>query len=269
VSLAAVVVVPARNEERHIEACLLALGAQTLRPGRFATIVVLDACHDATALVAARTARAVGLPLRCLTGPGAGSGPARRLGMDAACAQLLRAGRPTGLIASTDADTRPAPDWLERQLAQIDSGVEVVAGLIELDDAEAAQLPAHVLAQRDHQAGIRLERVQRNDPGAAHHHFAGASLGVTARAYRRVGGLPDVPDLEDASFLRRLVDHGVAVRRAADVRVRTSARIDGPARRGLSTDLAAAVRAGVADADRSIACGAPGVGAGDAGTALR
>ena len=38
-----------------------------------------------------------------------GPGPARRIGMDAACARLLALGRPDGLIACTDADSRPAP----------------------------------------------------------------------------------------------------------------------------------------------------------------
>ena len=44
--------------------------------------------------------------------------------------------------------------------------------------------------------------------------------------------------LEDAAFAERLADAGVPVLRARDVRVRTSARTDGRAARGLSVDLA-------------------------------
>jgi hypothetical protein len=75
------------------------------------------------------------------------------------------------------------------------------------------------------------------DPAAGHHHFAGASLGITAGAYRAVGGLEPLPALEDAAFAERLDRHGVVIVRARDVRVRTSARPNGRAARGLSIDL--------------------------------
>ena len=61
---------------------------------------------------------------------------------------------------------------------------------------------------------------------------------MTAETYRRVGGLDGWAALEDQAFGVKLARHGVPVVRAADVRVRTSARTDGRARRGLSVDLA-------------------------------
>lgn len=236
----AIVVIPARDEESHIQRCLRALAAQTAGTAAFEVIVVLDGCSDRTGELAARTAAELELALSLLEGPGRGSGAARGLGMDAACDRLHALGRPLGLIVSTDADTRPAPDWLARQLSHRDHGAAVIAGRIELDPAEAEALPAALRAQRERDAAARLRLVRREDPDAAHHHFAGASLSITAEAYRAVGGLEPLQALEDEAFAVRLAAHGVPILRAPDVRVTTSARLSGRAQRGLSVDLAVA-----------------------------
>jgi glucosyl-3-phosphoglycerate synthase len=233
----AVVVIPARDEERRIGGCLEALANQTASRDEFETLVVLDACRDDTARVVDEVSAALGLTVRTLAGPGSGAGAARQVGMDAACDRLLELGCPDGLIACTDADSLPAPDWLERQLAHVAAGARAIAGLIELDGDEAAELPATVLNRRDRDASARLGRVRRVEPEAGHHHFAGASLGVTADTYRAVGGIEPLVALEDAGFAVRLTQHGVPILRASDVKVRTSARADGRAVRGLSVDL--------------------------------
>jgi glucosyl-3-phosphoglycerate synthase len=238
VELTSVVVIPARDEQHQIEACLGALAAQTVRVESFETIVVLDDCVDETQRVAVDTADRLGLRLRLLIGPGTGSGPARKIGMDAAAKRLLEVGRDDGLIACTDADSQPAPDWLARQLDHVRRGERVIAGLIELDESSAAGLPADVLRRRERDAAARLARVRERDPTSAHHHFAGASLGVTAAVYRDVGGLEPVAALEDAAFEARLRAHRVGILRAGDVQVRTSARSSGRAQRGLAVDIA-------------------------------
>src|ERR1700745_580881 len=135
--LDAVVVIPARDEEERIGACLRALARQTIAPPAVETIVVLDACGDRTAEVVAAVSGAVGLPVTIVDGPGTGAGPAGKAGMDLACERLFAAGRPTGLISCTDADSRPAPDWLERQLAHVAAGARAIARVIELDEDEA------------------------------------------------------------------------------------------------------------------------------------
>ncbi len=236
--LAAIVVVPARDEQRRIGGCLEALAAQQLPGGeRFAIVVVLDGCRDETGRVATRVAAALALDVQLLDGPGRGSGPARRVGMEAAASRLLAAGRPDGLIASTDADTRPQPDWLARQLAHVRDGAAAIGGLVELDARELAALPNGVAHRRAAQASVRLAQVRTREPLAEHHHFAGASIGVTAQTYRAVGGLEPLHALEDEAFATRLRAHGVAIARPADVRVRTSARSSGRAARGLALDL--------------------------------
>ena len=236
--LAAVVVIPARDEEDHIAGCLEALAAQTVVPGSFETVLVLDGCTDETDRAARDAARALGLQLTLIEGPAVGAGAARRAGMEAAATRLVELGCDHGLIACTDADSRPAPDWLARQLAHLADGAVAIAGMIELDDEE--QLAPGVRRRRQRDAEARLARVRELDPDAAHHHFAGASLAVTAAVYRKVGGLEPLASLEDAAFETRLRDHGIPVKRAGDVRVRTSARLHGRAGRGLAVDIAVA-----------------------------
>jgi glucosyl-3-phosphoglycerate synthase len=235
--LVTVVVVPARDEQDQIGSCLHALAAQTIDRHMFETILVADRCQDRTEHVARETAERLGLSLTILQGPGRGSGPARGLGMDAAAERLRSLGVPRGLIATTDADSEPAPDWLERQLAHLERGADVIAGAIELA-TEGAELPVAVLDRRRRDAAARMAEVVAIDPDAAHHHFAGASLGVSADVYRRVGGIDATPALEDEAFAGTLAFHKIPILRPADVRVRTAVRTDGRAARGLSVDLA-------------------------------
>jgi glucosyl-3-phosphoglycerate synthase len=236
------VVVPARDEEKLIGACLDALAAQRgVEPGAWEVIVVLDACRDDTrGEVQRAAARHPALTLTELEGPGQGSGSARRVGMDAACERLA----PDGLIASTDADSRVAPDWVAAQLAAVARGVRAIGGRIELFPDDGERLGLHVLADRAARQSARHQAVMR-DPGppgstAEHWQFSGASLAVTAEVYRQVGGIAPHASLEDEAFERALIARGVPIERSLAVRVHTSGRLDGRAARGLSADLAAA-----------------------------
>ncbi len=237
-SLRAAVVVPARDEEERIGACLDSLAAQDgMRPEEYEVIVVLDSCEDGTeAALAAASARWPELALRTVAGPGEGAGPARAIGMDVACARLESVGAEPGLLASTDADSVVAPDWLRSQLAAIEAGAEAVGGEISLDPDEAAALPAAVLAGRAGELGERLRAAARRGP-AEHPHFSGASLGVTTSAYRRVGGMRRLAALEDQELEDRLAAAGVVIHRPRAVRVTTAARTSGRAERGLARDL--------------------------------
>lgn len=236
--VSAVVVIPARDEVHHIADCLQALAGQTVGVRAFEIVLVADACRDGTETEARRAAETLGLSLTVIQGPGRGPGPARRLGMERAADRLFELDRLDGLIATTDADSTPASDWLERQLAHLAAGVEVVAGMIKLAPSEEALLPAGVRRRRSGNAERRLAALRSIEPEAGHHHFAGASIGITAAAYRRSGGLEPLAVLEDAAFARRLREQGVSMLRAPDVRVYTSARVHGRATQGLSVDLA-------------------------------
>ncbi len=243
--LLACVVVPARDEEDLVGACLEALARQSgVDPASYEVLLVLDACADDTrGRALAVSAAHPQLRLRLRDGPGDGPGPARRLGMDLACARLVALDRPGGLIASTDADSVVASDWLRAQLDAVGGGARAIGGRIELDAAEAATLSPAVLHRRARNAEARHLRVLAQ-PGAGrreHWQFSGASLGITAETYARVGGLaPHASALEDEALEHTLGVHGVPIERPLSVRVTTSARLGGRARRGLARDLALA-----------------------------
>ncbi len=228
----AVVIVPAFDEEATIGACLQGLAAQKgLSPDDFAVIVVLNRCTDDTRGAALRAAGPLNLTL--LDGPGGGPGPARRLGMDTAAAWLP----PEGLIASTDADSVVASDWLSHQLEAVAAGADAVGGYVEL---AANDLHPFVLAHREARAAERLALVHAHTPDAEHHHFAGASMSLTTAAYLRLGGIEPLATLEDEALERALRAHGLRIDRLRSVRVRTSARLQGRAAAGLAHDLAQA-----------------------------
>jgi glucosyl-3-phosphoglycerate synthase len=244
-TLRAVVVIPARDEGERIGACLDALASQRGVPSKhYEAIVVLDGCTDDTAERVEEGARQMPhlrLHAIAIASP-RGVGATRRLGMDLACERLLALGRDDGLIASTDADSVVAGDWLATQLELAGEGAQAIGGLILLDGDEAQALDPRALEARSHAAGGRLRRVRASGAAAPieHHQFSGASLALTAGAYARCGGLPVRPALEDEALERALVAQGVAIHRSRRVRVRTSARTDGRAPRGLASDLARA-----------------------------
>jgi glycosyltransferase involved in cell wall biosynthesis len=237
--LRAIVVVPARDEEARIGACLDALATQLeIEPAAYEVIVVLDACSDGTenALEGARL-RWPDLGLSTMTGPGRGAGPARAVGMDVACARLESVGAGDLLLATTDADSVVAPDWIARQLEAVAAGAEAIGGEILLDAGEAERLPEGIVRRREADLIERTRLAQGRGP-AEHAHFSGASLGVTPRAYRQAGGMGWLVALEDQELEDRLAAARVKIHRLRPVKVVTSARTDGRAERGLGLDLA-------------------------------
>lgn len=238
--LRASIVVPARNEEALIQACLLALADQSDVPkDRYEVLLVLDNCTDATKRRAkdAQASRPH-LSMHLLEGPGKGSGFARRVGMDEAYRRLLSVGRPGGLIASTDADTTVASDWLSSQLAAVEAGARAIGGRIDL--AEDGSLPPRVRSWHANHSRARY-RALLEDPDrkgrAEHWQFSGASLSLTAEAYREVGGLEPLTALEDEHLEKVLRGRGIPIERLLSVRATTSSRLRGRAERGLSYDL--------------------------------
>jgi glucosyl-3-phosphoglycerate synthase len=238
------VVVPARDEEALIVACLRSLTEQAgISPEEYEVLLVLDRCKDETEARSRRFAEQnPSLNLHFLDGPGIGAGHARRLGMEAACERLLGLDRPDGLISSTDADTIVAADWLSAQLRAASRGARAIGGRIEL--ARDSSLAEGVFAwhaargRRRHEALLAAGRPETVE----HWQFSGASLALTATVYREVGGLEPRAALEDEQLERVLRRHGVPIERLLSVRVTTSPRLIGRADQGLARDLAAAAR---------------------------
>ena len=237
------VVVPARNEEALISACLEALaGQQGISPDEYEVILVLDGCTDSTEARARKVSGSFHeLRLHFLEGPGKGAGQARHVGMETACARLLELGKPLGLIASTDADTRVEPDWLAAQLELAVRGSQAIGGRIQLDGADG--LTKRVADWHSEQGRARHRHLLADSEEgrqAEHWQFSGASMALTAAVYRQIGGLEPRAALEDENLERTLRQTGIPIDRPLSVRVKTSARLVGRASRGLARDLAVA-----------------------------
>jgi glucosyl-3-phosphoglycerate synthase len=243
-SLEASVVLPAKDEESLIFRCLEALANQRgVSRESYEVLLVLDRCSDATEERAREVAEAhPEFRLRFLSGPGRGVGHARRAGMEAAYGRLTKVGRSGGLIASTDADSVVAPDWVAAQISLAGEGAKAIGGRIELEDG-GRFLPENVLAWYERQSRSRYRRVlssSASEKVPEHWQFSGASLSLTAETYRKIGGLPPQADLEDEYLERTLEENGVEITRTSSVKVTTSARTLGRASRGLAQSLSVA-----------------------------
>jgi glycosyltransferase involved in cell wall biosynthesis len=112
------VVVPARNAAGTIAATLAALAAQDLSEP-YEVVVVDDGSDDDTGAVAEGSPG----PVRVVRVTGDGPGPARNAGASSSRGAVL---------AFTDADCVPSPDWLRRGLAAM-GDADLVQGRVEPD----------------------------------------------------------------------------------------------------------------------------------------
>jgi hypothetical protein len=261
----ACIIVPARNEQEQLAATLAALSRQTGCDGRpldrhsYEVIVLANNCSDATAAIARRWAsQTAGAPVHVLehTLPAAFAhiGWVRKLLMDEARRRLLAIGRPDGVIASTDADTRVAPTWLAHTLAEVAGGADAVAGLIlTLRSERAAVAPGLRLRLLHVMLYCRLmDKIasyldpEPYDPWPRHGQHFGASFAVTAAAYQRAGGLHPLPCGEDVALVQALRRSGARIRHSPGVRVytslRTSSRTSGGMASWLNTQVAMVAR---------------------------
>lgn len=259
------VTIPVHNEEADIANTLAALAAQVdgqgrpLDPARYEVLLLANNCTDRTGdRVREFAARHPALRLHLieilLAAPHAHVGTARRLVMDEACRRLESLGKRRAVIAATDGDTRVRPNWVAANLAEIAAGADAVGGRILAGAEEIAALPSgtrvyYRLDTKYRTLRAAYESILNPDPAnpwPRHHHCFGASLAVTVEAYRRAGGLPVVPCLEDMAFTDVLERQEARVRQATAVNVSTSLRVSGRVDVGLSGTLSEWTRAAAA-----------------------
>jgi len=254
-ALQACVIIPAKDEAANLPATLAALAAQTtlsgqaLPSGMIEVLVLANNCLDRTAATVRQAARRhPNLVLHVaevqLPHPQAHVGRARRLLLDEAAQRLESTIGPTGVLLSTDADTLAASTWLAATLHEMELGAEAVGGRILTQTAATTErCPVRRTQLSDAAYRVLLRQLEDQlDPCAAdrwpcHHQHYGASLALTVRAYRRVGGLPAVPFLEDEALWQLLVQQDLPVRHSPHVQVYTSARRCGRVEVGLSWQL--------------------------------
>ena len=121
-------VVPARNEEEVIGACLAALSAQRYPADRLEVVVVDDGSTDGTADVVSHWAeRDSRIRLVRAPDPPPGVAPKKH------AVEMGIAASRGEVIVTTDADCVPGPGWVAGLMSHMTPGVGVVVGLTEYD----------------------------------------------------------------------------------------------------------------------------------------
>ncbi|WP_072804826.1 glycosyltransferase [Rhodococcoides yunnanense] len=214
-----VVVVPVHNEEDLLRGCLDALDVSRNHVGPLdvRTIVVLDACSDASESIAVRWASSS-------EGRSVVTVDRQNVGAARAAGFLATVAVPGTWFATTDADSVTRPDWLSSQIAHARRGAAAVAGTVRVDLDSA---PAGIAAA--YRSGYR------NQPG--HRHVHGANLGIHADAYWSVGGFASLTTGEDVDLVRKLEKAGAPIVYACDSPVSTSNRMHGRAPDGFAGHL--------------------------------
>ncbi|MEW1836289.1 glycosyltransferase [Microbacterium sp. NPDC079995] len=210
---AVAIVVPVHNEAELLDDCLAALTAaiehtrRTHRGVQISTVVVLDACADASARIARSW------PVRTIDIDARNVGTARRLGVAAAVAEL---GSPPAdvWISTTDGDSVVPVTWLSHQLDLRAAGADVVLGTVRPDFADLT------LEHAEHW----LHTHPRGRPAGNVH---GANLGLRAGVYLAAGGFADLEQHEDVALVRAARAQGARAVATDENEVVTSGRFLG------------------------------------------
>jgi hypothetical protein len=239
----AVVAIPVRDEADRIGACLHALDHQRHRPNR--VTLLLNNCSDATETIARRMASSLRFQLEVINTDlppnKIGAGHARRLAMETAATRAFL----DDVLLTTDADTIVPPEWVTRNLDAIAAGAEVVCGRAMIDPFEALSIPQHLHADDalERRLVSLLDQLawhldpEPHDPLPRHTEASGASIGVTVRAYRCAGGIPDIASGEDRAFVRALWMMDARIRHDPAIYVTVSGRTIGRARNGMADTM--------------------------------
>jgi len=159
------VVVPTHRRPEQLARCLAALAAQLPPPGGFEVVVVADGEPAPPAAVPP------GLDVRLLHQPQAGPAAARNRGARAARGRLL---------AFTDDDCRPRPDWLNALVARLHDRPDALVGG-RVVNAVAGSLPAAA-------AQLTVDAVYAHSAGGPGAFFTTNNAGMAADAFAALGG---------------------------------------------------------------------------------
>lgn len=219
------VVIPAFNEERGIEATLEAVAAQ--HDTDFAVVVVDNTSTDRTVEIVEKFAARYPVPrIEVITEAQKGTGAAADTGMRYAIAQGAT------LLARTDADCLPAPDWTARIRAGFDSGLRLVSGqLVPRTDEGVSWLDRTIIrVALELASAFGKVRSGNRDPRYLGPYVMtpGCNMAITAELYVAAGGFPRTA-IEDLHEDRALVN---AVRTiTTDYGLRRDVRVHGSNRR--------------------------------------
>jgi hypothetical protein len=237
------VCVPARDEAERFPVLLDALAGQTWPAPIMVAIAVNNTSDDSLAVIEAAGRRHAGrlvLHVREATfaPEKAHAGSARRLAMDSGLDLLSALNH--GVLVSTDADTRPPPEWLTNIARALARGADIVGGRIEIEESEP--LPAEVRRLRAawdrywHDVRATEDAIDPLpwDPAPRHGDHTGASLAITTALYRACGGVPLLRTGEDRALVNAALALGGRLSHPTDVFTRVSPRRDGRAEGGMA-----------------------------------
>ncbi len=197
------VIIPVLDDQPRLDRCLAALAAQSYPGDRF-EVVVVDNGSDPPIQVPPGRARVV-------VDPRPGSYAARNTGVQAARGTVL---------AFTDADCLPEPEWLERGVARLRAVPRcgLVGGAIELFPRDQDRPTAAELCEL--MTGFPQQRfVERDRFGAT------ANVFTTREVVDQVGGFdPSLMSAGDVDFGTRVHAAGYRIVYGPDARVRHPAR---------------------------------------------
>ncbi|WP_225206443.1 glycosyltransferase family 2 protein [Novosphingobium huizhouense] len=198
------VIVPHYNDLDGLDRCLAALSRQTL-PRDDYEIVVAD---NDSPVPAAELKRVIADRARLVTAYERGAGPARNTGVQASEAPLL---------AFTDADCIPEPDWLEAGLRGLDR-LDVVGGRVRVATTPGRELTGaegfELVFAFDNRAYVETKGFT-----VTANMFCRRATFDTVGAFRN--GVP-----EDADWGHRAVRHGFSIGYVAEACVWHPARAD-------------------------------------------
>ncbi|WP_242076978.1 glycosyltransferase family 2 protein [Brevundimonas diminuta] len=225
---------------------LAALAAQDL-PGRISVALCINNSTDGSLPQAQAAADRwkdrldIVVDLQTFPDHRAHAGAARRAAMSIGLEHL--GDRSNGVLISTDADTRPPPNWLSANLAAIASGADLVGGRLVLDEAESISSDVAVLRRLWDAYWHEVRAIEDeidpspHDPAPRHGDHTGASLAITAVAYLSAGGVPEQPAGEDLALVIAAQAQGARLVHPLAVWTRVSARTTGRAVGGMAEDM--------------------------------
>ncbi|MGA8854398.1 MAG: glycosyltransferase [Christiangramia sp.] len=242
-----VVTVPAKNEAKTIWKTLSALASQYLpeapQPFKvFEVLVLCNHCNDDTRdLCILFQEIHPDFPLYVFEtqDPFINTvGAARRVLMDIAAGRLPD----YGFIITTDADTVPDKNWLHAILNTINDRADLICGIIKPAlkglNAKAANQLLQTRSYLDLVARLESELYpQKEDPWPRHSHNSGPNMAIRNLVYKKIGGIPPLPCLEDIALYQQVISHGFQVKHSSAPVVITSCRSSSRVVGGFGTQI--------------------------------
>jgi len=208
------IIVPVRNEERHVERCLYSLARQEYPRERLEVIVVDGRSDDATRPIVSRFAAETTMDVRLLDNPRRATAAGLNIGLQAAHGDV---------IVRVDGHAALAPDYVRRGVAALtETGADCVGGVIESEgDTYLGRAIALAMSSRFGVGGAAF-RVGGEGPADT------VAFGVYRRdVFERIGGFTEeIEKGEDDELNYRLRDDGGVILLVPGMRARYTVRGD-------------------------------------------